>query len=118
MSTARQLLSVSNTDAFRLRDLPINLQSRAAERQTHQHWIPTILGCFGSLERFLFYFITSPDGKQALRALFESGSITDIVEDCMHNYMMGSIRKWRDKEQKLYDSNSVEALYGTNLSER
>jgi hypothetical protein len=130
---AKQMFMIIDFDAHRLRSLPAKLQGSAVQLQLNRYWLPMLQQCFGSLERFLFYFLSSTSGHNAFIEVSKTGTklffmlfliflsegiVDEAATDMMWKFARKAIKKWRDKVQTVYEEQSVLGLYGTFMSER
>jgi hypothetical protein len=82
--------------AEKIRKVPKNLaDEKTAHEQTEVFWLPAIVKCYGSVERFLYYFWLSQEGRAAIEALVKSG------DPQMDQLLQENIKKFATCDQGL-----------------
>jgi hypothetical protein len=116
----RQFLSGLPKNANFLQKLPVELRKdEDVKNQMSSYWLPSLERYFGTIERFVYYFWKTDDGKKAISALMatDDPAVEQLLRENIDAFATPRIKEWRDKVQAVYDSQSVEVLKGLFHSE-
>jgi len=115
----RIFLSPAEKNSNSLQKLPVDLQDKAIKNQLNEYWLPTLERYWGSLERFIYYFWKTEQGKEAITAFIASDepAVQTMLRERMEEFVKPKIQEWRDKVQQHYDTHAVEVLKGLFQSE-
>jgi hypothetical protein len=108
----KHFLSGFKNNANFLQKIPAELwKDEDVKKQVSNYWIPAVERYFGTLERFIYYFWKTIEGKNAITALMSTNdpAVEQLLKENIDAFATARIKDWRDKVQEVYDSQSVES---------
>jgi len=108
----KHFLSGFKNNANFLQKIPAELRKNEdVKKQVSNYWIPAVERYFGTLERFIYYFWKTIEGKNAITALMSTNdpAVEQLLKENIDAFATARIKDWRDKVQEVYDSQSVES---------